>query len=201
MGLSGVGGVSEGMLVGEVMTKRNRARGQRLKAFHRKRFRVRPHEEPRPSPGPHQPPTDHLAAPPADAAVPPSHSFPPACSSPPTCLWAPPDLDLPVREFSFGSHPFILCNRCSFLLSLVEGFKFLVIVLSTKKFSEYSRYIRMVIVGIFVLHLLSSRGFDEPSINPPETSVVVTFFSIGRSSMKFSPGTALCLTAPVLSIS
>lgn len=32
----------------------------------------------------------------------------------------------------------------------------------------------MVVVAI--LHHLSSQGFDEPSINPPETSVVVTVF-------------------------
>lgn len=40
---------------------------------------------------------------------------------------------------------------------------------------DYNRYIRMVIV--LILHLSSSRGFDETSINPRETSDVVTLFS------------------------
>lgn len=55
-----------------------------------------------------------------------------------------------------------------------EKFKFVVTVLSTNKFSEYDHYIRMVIV--LILHVSSSQAFDEPSINPPETSDVVTSF-------------------------
>lgn len=74
--------------------------------------------------------------------------------------------------------PFIFCNCCIFVFfhffSVTKEFKFIVIVLSIKKFDEYNHYIRMVIV--LILHLLSSQGFDEPSINPPETSDVVTLF-------------------------
>ncbi len=55
---------------------------------------------------------------------------------------------------------------------MAEEFKFVVTVLSTKKSDEYKHYIRMLIV--LILHLSSSRRFDEPSINPPETSDVVT---------------------------
>lgn len=60
------------------------------------------------------------------------------------------------------------------MFPVTEEFKFIVIVLSAKKFREYNHYIHMVIV--VTLHLLSSQRFDETSINPPETSVVVTLF-------------------------
>lgn len=72
--------------------------------------------------------------------------------------------------------PCIFCNCCKFAFFHFEEFKFVVILLSTKTFDEYKHYIRMVIV--FIFHCLSSQGFDEPSINPPETSdVVILFFN------------------------
>lgn len=54
-----------------------------------------------------------------------------------------------------------------------EKFTFVIIVLGADKFDEYNNhYIRMVFV--LILHLLSGWAFDELSINPPETSDVVT---------------------------
>lgn len=70
-------------------------------------------------------------------------------------------------------HPFIKLDYC-FLPLFSEKFKFVVIVLSANKLDEYNHYMAMVIV--LILHLSSSQAFDEPSINPPETSVVVTPF-------------------------
>ncbi len=53
----------------------------------------------------------------------------------------------------------------SSIFPVTERFKFVVIVLSIKKLDEYKHYIRIIIV--LTLHLSSSRGFDEPTINPP----------------------------------
>lgn len=58
---------------------------------------------------------------------------------------------------------FLFCS-----LSLAEKFKFVVVVLNTKTFN--------VMVIVLILHLSSSWCFDGPSINPPETSDVLTPF-------------------------
>ncbi len=76
--------------------------------------------------------------------------------------------------------PFIFCNCCIF-----DFFHFSchwkVQVLSIKKFNEYKHYIRIIIV--LTLHLSSSRGFDEPTINPPGNKWCCDSFSfVGQSS-------------------
>lgn len=71
----------------------------------------------------------------------------------------------PLQSLYFYSPSFRLVS---------EEVKFIPTVQTTKRLREYNHYIDIRMFIVVILQVWSSQGFDDPSINPPETSDVVT---------------------------